>query len=256
MRFRSARSSFVNFFVHDSEADVSTGATLTLPTAPLIVLAVLMSGDLLFIALHLVHLHTSLLPSNRWSISQDRGFAEMFQYLKYIAICLALGQLFVRTRLRVMLGWIAVFAFLLVDDAGRIHERFGLAFAASTQLPDIFSLRARDIGELVFALLAGVIVLPLVLFGWLRGAPPARAISTDLALFLVALAGCGVGADLVHRMLSMTPMDAVIGVLEDGGEMFVLSLACAYLAQGMTSQTFRCSSISSRFSAPELPQRR
>lgn len=202
----------------------------------LIVLAVLVCGDLLFIGLHLVHLQTSLLPSDRWSISRDHGFAELFQYLKYVAICLALGHLFIRTRLRVMLGWMAVFGFLLLDDAGRIHERFGLLFAASTHLPNIGGLRARDIGELVFALLAGLLVLPLVIFGWLRGAPPARAISTDLALLLVALAGCGVGADFVHRLLSLSSMDVLAGLIEDGGEMLVLSVTCAYLTQWVTGQ--------------------
>jgi hypothetical protein len=160
----------------------------------------------------------------------------MFQYLKYLGICLALGRLFVTTRLRVMLGWVAVFAFLLLDDIGRMHERFGLAFAAATNLPAIGSLRARDLGELVFALLAGLVVLPLVVFGWLRGARPARAISTDLALLLVALAGCGVGADFVHRLLSVTSMDAIAGLVEDGGEMFVLSIACAYTSQWLTGQ--------------------
>lgn len=241
MRARFARSLPVDIFVGDSQPavpvesrprDAVTRATRT----PLIVLAVLMGGDLLFIALHLVHLKTSLLPSSRWSIAQDHGFAEMFQYIKYIGICVALGRLFGATHLRVMLGWIAVFAFLLLDDVGRMHERFGLAFAASTHLPAIGSLRARDIGELVFALLAGLVVLPLVVFGWLRGARPARAISNDLALLLVALAGCGVGADFVHRLLAVTSMEAIAGLVEDGGEMFVLSIACAYLSQWLAGQ--------------------
>jgi hypothetical protein len=201
-----------------------------------IVLAVLVFGDFLFIALHLVHLQTSLLPSDRWSIARDHGYGEIFQYLKYIAICFALGQLFARTHLRVMLGWIAVYAFLLLDDAGRIHERFGLLFAAATHLPNIGELRARDIGELVFALLVGLIVLPLVIFGWLRGTPPAREISADLALLLLALGGCGVGADLVHRMLSLTSMDLLAGLIEDGGEMLVLSATCAYLTQWVTGE--------------------
>lgn len=237
MRPLFSRSLFEGFFDGDSNAETSIGSTITRAArTPFIVLAVLIAGDLLFIALHLVHLHTSLLQSNRWSIAQDRGFAEMFEYLKYVAICLALARLFIKTRLSVIVGWLAVFAFLLMDDAGRIHERFGLVFADFTGLPDILSLRARDIGELVFALLAGMIVLPLVLYGWLRGGQAARAMSVDLGLLLVALAGCGVGADLLHRMLSMTSMGAIAGVLEDGGEMFVLSLTCAYIAQVMTAQ--------------------
>jgi hypothetical protein len=197
---------------------------------------VLVFGDLLFIGLHLIHLQTSLLPSDRWSIARDHGFAEIFQYLKYIIICLALGHLYLRTQLRMLLGWLAVFAFLLLDDVGRIHERFGLLFAAWTQLPDLGELRARDLGELTFALLAGLVVLPLVIFGWLRGTAPARTISIDLALFLLALGGCGVGADLIHRMLSLTSMDVLAGVIEDGGEMLVLSLTCAYITQWVTTQ--------------------
>lgn len=195
-----------------------------------------MCGDLLFLALHILHLQTALLPSDRWSITRDHGYAEMFQYLKYVAVCLMLWQLFLQTRLRVVLGWTAVFAFLLLDDVGRMHERFGLAFAAWTHVPAIGSLRARDIGELVFALLAGLIVLPLVIFGWVRGAQSAPAISTDLALLLFLLAGCGVGADFVHRMLAVTSMEVLAGLIEDGGEMFVLSLTCAYITQWMSAQ--------------------
>ena len=228
---------------------------------PWAILALLISGDLLFIAAHLMHVETSLLPSNRWSIAQDRGFGEMFQYLKYIVICLVLWQLFLKTRLRVTLGWLAVFVFLLLDDSARLHEHFGLAFAAATHLPDIGSVRARDIGELVFALLAGLVVLPLVVFGWLRGAQVARAISIDLALLLVALTGCGVGADFVHRMLSLTSMDLLAGLVEDGGEMFVLSLTCAYITQWMTTQVrFRParllgSMLNQRLLGPETPRR-
>jgi hypothetical protein len=154
-----------------------------------------------------------------------------------------------------------VFGFLLLDDSARIHEHFGLAFAAVTHLPDLGSLRARDVGELVFAILAGLIVLPLVVFGWLRGAQPARIISLDLALLLVALTGCGVGADLVHRMLSLTSMDLLAGVIEDGGEMFVLSLTCAYVAQWMTGPVLYRparllgSMLNQRLLGPETPRR-
>jgi hypothetical protein len=228
---------------------------------PWAIFSLLISVDVLFIALHLIHLQTSLLPSNRWSIARDHGFGEIFQYLKYAGICLVLWQLFFQTRLRVMLGWLAVFVFLLLDDGARFHEHFGLAFAAATHLPDMGSVRARDIGELVFALLAGLTVLPLVVFGWLRGTQLARAISVDLALLLVALTGCGVGADLVHRMLSLTSLDVLVGLVEDGGEMLVLSLTCAYITQWMTAQVrFRParvlgSMLNQRLLGPETPRR-
>jgi hypothetical protein len=212
--------------------------TIASPT-PLIVLAVLIAGDLLFVGLHLLHLQTSLLPSNRWSIGQDHGVGEMFQYMKFVFICLVLGRLFVRTHWRALLGWIAVFAFLLIDDAGRIHERFGLALAGWAHLPDLGPVRASDIGELVYALLVGLLALPIVAIGWLRSVPPARAISADLTVFLLGLAGCGVGADLLHRILSATVVDWLVGLLEDGGEMLVLSATCAYVIQWATATDVR-----------------
>jgi hypothetical protein len=201
---------------------------------PLRVLSVLMLGDFLFIAAHLVHLESTLLPSIRWDISHDHGFGEIFQYLKFAGICVALGRLFVRTRMRALLGWIGVFAFLLLDDAGRIHERSGLALAAWLHLADFAGLRGRDIGELIFELFAGLLVIPTVVFGCWRSAQPARAISADLTVLLLALAACGVGADLVHQMLSATSMNTFAGLIEDGGEMLVLSLTCAYIAQWMS----------------------
>ena len=89
-------------------------------------LAALIGADLLFMVLHWLHVHTGLLGSELWSIGRDRGFGEMFQYLKYIAVMLALAQVFRKTRLPVLLLWIGVFGFLLLDDSMRIHERFGL----------------------------------------------------------------------------------------------------------------------------------
>lgn len=201
----------------------------------LIVLAILMLGDLVFIGLHIVYMQTSLLPSSRWSIEQDLGFPEMFQYGKFIGICLALSHLFLKTHWRVLLGWIAVFALLLFDDAGQIHERFGFTLATRLQLRDFGPVRGSDIGELIYLLLIGLLVVGILAFGWLRGGQLARAISADLAVLLVALGACGVGGDLLHQVLSATFMNEITGVLEDGGEMLVLSLTCAYVMQWTTA---------------------
>lgn len=199
---------------------------------PLILLAALIAGDLLFIALHgLHHLQVSPLGSELWSIEHDRGFAELFQYLKYIGIGLALAHLFQRTRLPVLLGWIGVFAFLLLDDSMRIHERFGLGMVAWIHIPDFGGLRGRDLGELMYAALAVAIVAPVLALGYIRASPSARGISADLVVLIAALVGCAVGGDAIHRLLSGTSINTVAGVMEDGGEMLALSLTCFYLVQ-------------------------
>jgi hypothetical protein len=194
-------------------------------------LGALIGGDLLFMVLHWLHVHTGILASERWSIARDRGFAEMFQYLKYLGIMLALAQLFRRTRLPVLMLWIGVFGFLLLDDSMRIHERFGLGMVAWAHIPDFGSLRGRDLGELIYAALGAVLLTPALVTAYVRSSPTARAISADLLLLLIALLIFAVGGDTIHRLLSSTTFDSMAAIVEDGGEMLVLSLICCYLSR-------------------------
>jgi hypothetical protein len=181
--------------------------------------------------LHWVHVHTGLLTSERWSIARDRGFGEMFQYLKYLGIMLALVQLFRKTRLPVLLLWTGVFGFLLLDDSMRIHERFGLGMVAWAHLPDFGTLRGRDLGELIYAALGAVVLTPILMLTYIRSSPTARAISADLLLLLIALLIFAVGGDTIHRLLSNTAFDSIAAIVEDGGEMLVLSLTCFYVSR-------------------------
>jgi hypothetical protein len=198
---------------------------------PFMLLVALIAGDVLFIALHCFQSFLGTPGSELWSIEHDRGFAEMFQYLKYIGIGLALAHLARRTRLAVLLGWIGVFAFLLLDDSMRIHERFGLGMVAWVHIPDVGGLRGRDVGELIFAVLAISIVAPVLALGYVRGSSSARQISADLFVLLAVLVTCAVGGDAIHRVLSGTVINIVAGVMEDGGEMLALSFTCCYIAQ-------------------------
>ncbi len=201
------------------------------PYSPRKLLAALIGGDVLFMILHWVHVNTDLLTSERWSIARDRGFGEMFQYLKYVGIMLALGQLFRKTRLPVLLLWIGVYGFLLLDDSMRVHERFGLGMVAWAHIHDFGGLRGRDWGELIYAALGGVILTPVLVLAYIRSSPLARVISANLALLLAALLMFAVGGDAIDRLLSDTAFDTVAAIAEDGGEMVVLSFTCFYVAR-------------------------
>ncbi|HEY0686317.1 MAG TPA: hypothetical protein VGD45_28510 [Steroidobacter sp.] len=199
--------------------------------APYILLAALLAGDILFMTLHWLHLHSTVLRSELWSIERDGSFGEMYQYLKYLGVGLALAHLYRSTRLPVLLGWIGVFAFLLLDDSMRIHERFGLGMVAWIHLPDFGGLRGRDLGELIFAGLVVAILAPVLALGYVRGSPASRALTADLSVLLAALAACAVGGDTIHRLLSGTALNTLAGMIEDGGEMIALSLTSFYIAQ-------------------------
>lgn len=191
----------------------------------------LLTVDLFFVVLHLVHLHTPMLDADAFSIEFDRGYAEMFQYLKAAGICTLLAWLFLRHRAAVLFAWVGVYGYLLADDMLRVHERGGRRIAEWLNYPASFGLQPKDLGELTVAALVGAMVLPALLLGYWRATPKTRRIAEDLFLLLLALLFFGIGVDMVHAWVAHTPLNDWVGMIEDGGEMAALSATLAYLVQ-------------------------
>jgi hypothetical protein len=126
--------------------------------------------------------------------------------------------------------WAVVFAFLLIDDASQIHERVGQWLARSYEVSVPFGLRPDDVGELLVAALAGASILALVAFASWRGGEQAWRISRDLLRLVVALGFFGVAMDVVHVLayVHRSLLAQVLLVIEDGGEMLVMSALTAY----------------------------
>lgn len=201
-------------------------------------LVLLMAADFAFVVLHVLYIETSLLRGRPFSLEADNGVPESFQYVKefWVATCMAL--MFRRTRAMVYLGWAAVFVFLLLDDAFQFHEHVGKWSGQQYELPVAFGLRPDDIGELLFAAAAGVTTMLLIGIGVWRGDADARLISRDMAVLLVVLAGFGVGADILHVITHFkAPLLAqFLLILEDGGEMLVVSAMVAYMVNVLNHQ--------------------
>lgn len=194
-------------------------------------LLLLIAADLAFIVLHVVYVETSLLRGRPFSLEADNGLPEAFQYVKQFWIALCMLTLFRRTRELVYLGWAIVFAFLLLDDAVQIHEQFGQWLGEHYALPVAFGLRPDDIGELLFAAVVGGVTVLLIGFGFWRADADARTVSRDMALLVVVLATLGVGVDILHVITYFkAPMlGQLLLILEDGGEMLVVSGIAAYI---------------------------
>ena len=193
-------------------------------------LVLLIATDLAFIVLHVVYVETTLLRGRPFSLEADNGLPEAFQYVKQFWIALCMLALFRRTRQVVYAGWTLVFAFLLLDDAFQLHESFGQWLGSQYSLPVAFGLRPDDIGELLFASLIGGVTVLLIGFGFWRGDADARTVSRDTALLVVILAGLGVGVDIVHVITYFKAplLGQLLLILEDGGEMLVVSAIAAY----------------------------
>jgi hypothetical protein len=186
--------------------------------------------DVLFIGMHVLHIWSPWLKSWHFSIERDGGMAEQFQYIKQIWLCASLGVLALLTRGRTFFIWGLFFGFLLLDDVFSIHERLGLRIGAELGLPGIFGLRPDDFGELMVAGMVGAAQITFVLYVMRAGSDAARRLSADLLCLVVALALFGVFFDTLHtityfRAPSIAPVFALI---EDGGEMIVVSAITAY----------------------------
>ena len=192
--------------------------------------SLLLSADAAFILLHLFHAYTPYFAHKDFSLEQDNGFAEVFQYVKWYWIGTMLLRLSFRTRQAAFGFWALAFGYLLLDDALQIHERGGAEIARRFGYASLFHLRAQDFGELTVTALAAAAFFALIGGACLRSAAAVREVSKRLLILLGAVAVCGVGFDLLHVMLRDLRGGSLLALLEDGGEMVLVSLTCWYVS--------------------------
>lgn len=186
-------------------------------------LMILVAIDLLFLVIHASHVRFDVPGSGLWLISRDRGFPEIFQYLKAAGAAAVLVRCFTENRSPVCLAWSVIFTYLLLDDALEVHETAGEALADSLALSSPFGIEGRDFGQVLVSAAAGFVVLTLVVWSGRKDRATAAELSLPLMLALGALAFFGIVADVI---------DAIdfFGLVEDGGEMIAMSIAAVIVA--------------------------
>ncbi|MES2831833.1 MAG: hypothetical protein V4695_07575 [Pseudomonadota bacterium] len=186
-------------------------------------------ADFLFVALHLLLFKTTLLSNPLLNIEMDKGYAELFQYLKYLWIILLLSSVCLKEKAVCYVPWVVLFAYFLLDDALGLHESAGYQIGTFLSFTPPFGLRPDDIGEFLVSVSAGLIILPLIVVAYLRSTRAFRKFSHDLILLVMVLVFFGVAVDMVHMALhDHATIAFYLGVLEDGGEMLSLSLILWY----------------------------
>jgi hypothetical protein len=206
-------------------------ANTTESTSPAFALLLLLiCADAGFALLHLISVETGWLRGAGISLEADGGPAEIFQYLKEFWIIACMVFAFVSTRHAVYASWALVFLFLLVDDAGKVHEQVGAWLGQRYGFPAPLGLRPDDIGELVFAGAVGVTTLAVVGVGMRRGTEQCLRISRDMFCLIFVLALLGVCVDALHVIayLGGSLLAQVLLIVEDGGEMVLMSALTAY----------------------------
>ena len=199
-------------------------------------LLLLISGDLLYILLHTAHLISSAGKSladqgaSVFSLGKDLGLAESFMYVKeYWVVLLFLYLAWTRKKL-MYLAWSLLFLYIMADDLLQLHERVGAMIVKNFEIEAMFGLRGQDFGELAFTGVFGVALLFLIGLAYLKSNAELRRICNHFFVLLASLVLFGVVFDMVQIWTAnYKVLFNIFGIIEDGGEMIILSFFCWYV---------------------------
>ncbi len=198
----------------------------------------LVSVDLLLILLHVVHTLAKV-GGPAWSIEADGGIGELWQYLKIVVILGVLVLLALRAEALnrpLKLAWLLAFAWLLIDDALQLHENLALAMAGIS-VPDPeqqYGLLA--VIEMLIMLTSGVLILLGLYLSSRRASHEALAWSLALIAGLTLFAGFAIGVDLLHSLIRSRWLHPMLGLIEEAGEMFSLSIIVLMLLRWLAQR--------------------
>lgn len=115
---------------------------------------------------------------------------------------------------------------MVADDGFSIHEDLGLYLADLGEFAPSF-FRPEDVGELIVSASAGLILFSLIGLCYLKGSKVFRSITHDIILLFSGLVFFGVVVDSIHGAMYL--FTGELGLIEDGGELVVISLILAYV---------------------------
>ncbi len=190
-------------------------------------LCLLLLVDLAFIVVHIFY-SMGLVSDPLFSIETDFGFAEVFQYIKEYWIVAMLLILTIKSSRVIYFSWALLFLYLLLDDSLRIHEKLGanmVDYFDFKPVPNI--LRAQDFGELSVSMLFGAALFSAIGVAYFFSDKLEKQISKTIFGLVMMLAFFGVLVDLLHMAIPW--WKPLFGLIEDGGEMFIVSIIVWYV---------------------------
>ena len=164
------------------------------------------------------------------SIARDRGFPELYQYIKEYWIIVLLLLFFLKKKQFGYLAWTLLFCYLLIDDAMSIHEKIGFQIANHFGFGNMWGLRARDFGELIVTTIAAMVLLPLICSFYAKGTKGFKTVFIDLMFLLLIVVFFGIFMDILHVPFKAYGWQTnfIFGFVEDGGEMIAMSVLVWY----------------------------
>lgn len=171
--------------------------------------------------------------SQNWNfrLGTEGGYAEVVQHVQEYWIALCFAGLAWRSRNPIYLVLAVAFVYVLLDDAAEIHERGGLMLERTMGLQPLLGVRGQDIGEVIVSAVAGTLLLAAGAVAYRFSDARSRSVARFTLAAVFVLAFFGIGMDLVHQILAETRLAFPLEVVEDGGELLVMSaIAAAVIA--------------------------
>jgi len=193
-------------------------------------LLLLLSADFVFIIISIGYQFTDVIAFDFYSLETDRGYAEIFQYIKEFWIVFLLILYYVRNRQWIYLIWAGLFAYLLIDDSFMVHEELGNFFSGYFHFLHRGGLRPEDFGQLLASCLFGLPFLLVIGFAYTRCLSTHKPIIKTLFKLLLVYILFGIGVDMFHSMANYFKiLQFTFPTMEDGGEMLVMSVMVWYV---------------------------
>lgn len=189
-------------------------------------LILLLLTDLVFILIHLLF-RKYLFSNPLFSIETDQGYAEVFQYIKEFWILMLLCFMAAKRRQVIYFGWSILFLYLLFDDSLQVHERLGSILSSRLHIQPGFALRPYDIGQIGVSVLFGILLFSVLGFAYFLSNDTAKQVSKRLFMLVLCVAFFGVVVDMLHVAIPAGAL--ILGIIEDGGEMVVMSVILSYV---------------------------
>jgi len=167
------------------------------------------------------------------TLEAEYGLPALYMFAKFTAIIVIMFLLFRTTRAAPFLCLSLALSIMLFDDALEIHEQGGAFFVDALGLSGAAGLRAQDIGELLVWSLLGLPVLALLAWGALSKSAVGKPTFWVFIGLIAALMFFAIVVDAAHSALPRTLFrdisyaNQLIGIVEDSGEMVVLSIMLA-----------------------------
>ncbi len=187
--------------------------------------------DFVFLLLHIANQLDLFDMRNKisYSIAVDGSYGELYQYIKELSIALLLIFIGIRTSKKIYFSWSILFIYFLLDDSLQIHENFGNYLSNYFLLHGSYGLRAQDYGELLVSIFFGTIIFAIIGWFYFRSKQESKDVSKIIFFLILTLMIFGIGFDLIDVIIPISFWQAVFALIEDGGEMIVMSMILGYV---------------------------